>query len=140
MTRPGEPLIVRPGLVVDGADLDERFTTSGGPGGQHANRSRTRVELRLDLRTCAAFDGHQRALLIERFGPEVRVVVDDERSQSRNRALARDRLAGRLRAALVPNRTRSPTRATRGSRQRRLASKQRRGDLKRLRRRPTSED
>ncbi len=140
MAAPDEPLVVRPGLVVPATELDERFTTSGGPGGQHANRSRTRVELRLDLAASTAFSEHQRAQLVERFGTELRVVVDEERSQLRNRDLARERLAGRLRAALVPQRSRTPTRPTRGSRQRRLDAKHRRSDVKRDRRRPSGDD
>lgn len=132
--------MVRPGLVIPADELTERFTTSGGPGGQHANRTRSRVELRVDLLTCRAFSDHQRALLVARFGPELRVVVDDERSQSRNRELARDRLAARLRAALVPQRTRTATRATAGSRRRRLDAKRHRSELKRARRPPTSDE
>lgn len=137
---PDEPLTIRPGLVIPSADLDEHFAASGGPGGQHANRSKTRVELRLDLLACDALSEHQRSLLVERFGPTVRVVVDDERSQLRNRALARERLAARLRNALVPQRTRRPTSATAASRRRRLESKRRRSDVKAQRRRPTGED
>ena len=111
-------VVVRPGLHVPAAWIDESFSTSGGPGGQHANRSRTRVELRLDIRGCPAFSEHQRSLLVERFGPELRVVVDDERSQLRNRDIARERLAARiariavispaLRASLIQARLRLP--------------------------------
>ncbi|MBS1837410.1 MAG: aminoacyl-tRNA hydrolase [Actinobacteria bacterium] len=140
MAEHDEALTIRPGLVVAGSELDERFTTSGGPGGQHANRSRTRVELRIDLRRCTTFDDHQRSLLVERFGTEIRVVVDDERSQMRNRALARERLAARIRGALVPQRTRTATRATRASQRRRLDAKGRRSELKQQRRRPTDQD
>ncbi len=135
-----DELWIRPGLAIAATDLNERFTTSGGPGGQHANRSRTRVELRLDLRSCASLSEHQRAVLVAHFGPEVRVVCDEERSQLRNRTLARERLAGRLRAALVPQRTRRPTNATRASQRRRLDSKRRRGAVKSQRRRPSADD
>jgi ribosome-associated protein len=135
-----EPLVVRPGLVIPAAELDERFSPSGGPGGQHANRAHTRVELRVDLTTCSALTDHQRARLVERFGDDVRVVVDEERSQLRNRTIARERLAARLRAALVPTRTRRATRPTKGSRQRRLEGKRQRSQVKRDRRRPSSED
>jgi len=135
-----DALWVRPGLVIPHGELEERFTTSGGPGGQHANRSRTRVELRLDLMTCPSLSEHQRDLLVARFGPDLRVVVDEERSQLRNRAIARERMAGRLRAALVQPRTRRPTRATRASQRRRLESKRRRGDIKSQRRRPSGEN
>ena len=140
MAAPDEPLVVRPGLEIPATELEEQFSTSGGPGGQHANRARTRVELRLDLVSCSAFAEHQRARLVERFGPEIRVVVDDERSQLRNRSIARDRLAARLRMGLTPPRTRSATRPTKGSRQRRLETKRQRSEVKRHRRRPSSDD
>ncbi len=135
-----EDLQVRPGLVIPAAELDERFSTSGGPGGQHANKTATRVELRFDIAGSSALSEHQRDRLTERFGGEVRVVVDEERSQLRNRALARERLAGRMRNALVPVRSRRPTRPTMGSKRRRLDAKRQRGETKRDRRRPTGED
>lgn len=140
MATPDEPLVVRAGVVIPAGELDERFSPSGGPGGQHANRSHTRVELRLDLTTCTALSEHQRARVVERLGDEVRVVVDEERSQLRNRSIARDRLAARLRMALTPQRTRTATRPTKGSRQRRLEGKRQRSQVKRDRRRPSTDD
>ena len=132
-------VVIRPGLHIPAAWIDESFSTSGGPGGQHANRSRTRVELRLDLRGCPTFSEHQRSLLVERFGPELRVVVDDERSQLRNRRLALDRLRRRLADALKLDPPRRPTRPSRGSVERRLDAKRRQGDRKRDRRRPSDD-
>ncbi len=131
-----EDLPVRPGLVIAGAEIDERFSTSGGPGGQHANRSQTRVELRFDVAASTSLSEHQRDRLLAALGAEVRVVVDDERSQLRNRTIARERLAGRLGNALTPTKVRRPTRATRGSQVRRLESKKRRAETKQTRRRP----
>ena len=81
-------------------ELEWRFTPSGGPGGQHANRSNTRVELRFDVAGSPSLGPRQRARLIERLGPLVRVTVDAERSQLRNRAIALERLADRLGVAL----------------------------------------
>ena len=127
---------MRPGLVIPGVEIEERFSTSGGPGGQHANRSQTRVELRFDVAASPSLSDHQRERLLAALGDEVRVVVDDERSQLRNRTIARERLAGRLRNALAPTKVRRPTRATRGSQVRRLESKRRRGETKQARRRP----
>jgi ribosome-associated protein len=132
-------VVVRPGLVIPAAELDERFSTSGGPGGQHANRTQSRVELRFDIAGSAVLSEHQRSVLREHFGDEVRVVVDEERSQLRNRQLARERLAGRLRIALTPRRNRRATRPTRASAARRLETKRKRGDIKRARRRPTAD-
>lgn len=122
-----------PGLgTIPGADLEWRYTTSGGPGGQHANRSRTRVELRWDL-TKADLTTTQRERLVRRFGDIVVVVADDERSQSRNRALARSRLAERVAAALVVPRRRVGTKPGRGARQRRLDKKRQTSDKKKSR-------
>ena len=135
-----EDLPVGRGLVLPAAEIEERFTTSDGPGGQHANRARTRVELRFDIAASEALSDHQRQLLSARFGDEVKVVVDDERSQLRNRMIARERLAARLRSALVPPRPRRPTRPTRGSKVRRLEAKRQRGEVKRARRRPSGDD
>ncbi len=133
-------LPVRPGLTLPAAEIQERFSTSGGPGGQHANKTATRVELRFDIAGSPSLSEHQRARLTERFGPELRVVVDDERSQLRNRSLARDRLAARLASALTPTRHRRPTRPTKGSQTRRLQAKRLRGETKQARRRPNTDE
>ena len=117
-------------------ELQVSFSTSGGPGGQHANRSHTRVELRLDLEASSAFGPVQRQRVIDRLGPEIRVVVDEERSQTRNRGIAEQRLVERLREALHVDPPRRPTKPTRASKERRIAGKQRRADLKKTRRRP----
>ncbi|MEI2696973.1 MAG: alternative ribosome rescue aminoacyl-tRNA hydrolase ArfB [Microthrixaceae bacterium] len=133
-------LPVRAGLTLPGHEIEERFSTSGGPGGQHANRSATRVELRFDIAGSQVLTDHQRTRLTDRFGDEIRVVADDERSQTRNRSIARQRLAARLASALAPVRPRRPTRPTRGSQVRRLDQKQQRSQTKRDRRRPTRDD
>ena len=121
-------------------ELAVTYSTSGGPGGQHANRSHTRVELRLDVESSTAFGPVQRQRVIDRLGPEVRVVVDDERSQLRNRALAEERLVARLREALHVDPPRRPTKPTRASKARRVESKQRRSQLKQSRRKPGVSD
>ena len=108
-----------------------RTGPSGGPGGQHANRSHTRVELRFDIEGSPSLGPRQRERLLEKLGPSVRVVVDEHRSQARNRTLAQERLAGRLAAALVIERPRRATKPSRGAVQRRLDDKQRQSDRKR---------
>jgi ribosome-associated protein len=132
-------LEVRPGLVIPAGELQERFTPSGGPGGQHANRSNTRVELRFDVAASQAMGEGIRNRLVARLGPEVRIVVDEERSQRRNREIARVRLATKLRAALGRPATRRPTRPSAGSVARRVDQKRRRSQTKQLRRRPPPE-
>lgn len=121
------------------AELGVTFTTSGGPGGQHANKTATRVEVRFDVAASSAFTDAQRARVMRRLGAEVRVVADDTRSQLRNRALAEQRLAERVREALHVERPRRATRPTRAAQRRRVAAKQRRAEVKRNRRRPVEE-
>ncbi len=137
---PTDHLIVTRSVRVPRRELQVSFTPSGGPGGQHANRSSTRVELRFDVASSSAFGPGQRQRVLERLGPEVRVVADDERSQTRNRALAEERLVARLQSALHVERPRKRTKPTKGSQRRRLDAKSRRGEVKRQRRRPTRDD
>lgn len=134
-----DELLVTATVRVPRRELDVTFTTSGGPGGQHANRAATRVELRFDVAGSAAFTDAQRERVVRALGSEVRIVADDTRSQVRNRALAEQRLVERLREALHVDRPRRATRPTRASQRRRVAAKQRRGELKRNRRRPIDE-
>ncbi len=119
--------------------LDEfewRFTGSGGPGGQHANTANTRVELRFDIEASPSLGPRQRARLLDRFGPSVRVVASDRRSQAQNRALALERMRDRLAGALHVERPRVPTRPTAASRARRIEAKRRQAERKRNRQRP----
>ena len=122
-------------LPVD--EIELRFSRSSGPGGQHAQRSETRVEAILDVEASSALTPAQKRRVVARAGPVLRAVAQDERSQWRNRELAVERLVERLREALRVERRRRPTRPTAASRQRRLDDKRRRGETKRLRRPPT---
>jgi ribosome-associated protein len=122
-------------------ELEWRFSGSGGPGGQHANTSNTRVELRFDIEASPSLSPSQRARLFDRLGPVVRVVAADTRSQARNRELALSRLRDRLADALRTPRARRATAPSAAGRRRRLEAKGRRSDLKRQRRlRPGPED
>jgi ribosome-associated protein len=135
-----ESLRVNRSLRIPLEELEWRFTPSGGPGGQHANRSNTRAEVRFDIAGSPSLGPRQRARLLERFGPTIRVAVDDERSQLRNRALAQERLAARLGAALHIDKERRPTSPTTAARRRRLDQKRRRSEQKQQRRPPTATD
>jgi ribosome-associated protein len=137
---PDDPLRVTGSLRIPRREIQVTTSTSGGPGGQHANRSATKVELRYDVASSTALSAAQRRRVMERVGPELRVTAGDERSRSRNLALAERRLVERLRAALEVPERRRPTRPTRGSRERRLGAKQRRSQLKSQRRRPRPDD
>lgn len=134
------PVTVRPSLVIPDAELTEKFSASGGPGGQHANKAATRVELTWNVEESTVLSEHQRRVLTKHFGPVVRIVVDDERSQLRNRDIAEERLAARVRTALTPEKPRRPTKPTRGSQRRRVEQKRQKSRTKQLRQRPGRDD
>jgi ribosome-associated protein len=120
-------------------EIELRTSRSSGPGGQHANVTASRVEAVFDVEASTTLTDSQRARLLERLGPIVTAVAQDERSQSRNRELALERLAAKLAAGLRTRRKRRPTKPTRASRQRRLDQKRRTGEKKRRRQSPPLE-
>ncbi|MEV4902927.1 alternative ribosome rescue aminoacyl-tRNA hydrolase ArfB [Citricoccus sp. NPDC055426] len=137
---PGAPR----GLTVPAAELVEQFSRSSGPGGQGVNTTDSRVQLSLDLGTTSALDDSQReralaALAGRLTGTVLTIDASEERSQRRNRAAARQRLAELLREAVIPPIPRKATRPTRGSKRRRLEGKRQRSEIKQYRRRPRSE-
>ena len=136
----GAVLRVSRSLTVPVGELQWRATTPGGPGGQHANRTQSRVEVRFDVESSRVLGPRQRAVLLERLGPVVTATASDERSQARNRELALERLAARLSAALRVQRPRRPTAPSRAAKARRVEEKRRRGAVKRERRPPGAED
>jgi len=133
-------LRVSPSCIIPLEELEWRFSASGGPGGQHANTSNTRAEVRFDVAGSPSLGPRQRARLLERLGAEVRVVASDERSQARNRQLALERLAARLAEGLRIQTPRRPTRPTRASQRERVETKRRRGEVKRGRARPAPDE
>lgn len=135
-----EGIRVNAALTIPDHEIVTRFTPSGGPGGQHANRSNTRVEMTWDIASSSSIDDRMRERLVAKLGDAVRVVVDDERSQHRNRDLARDRLRVRVSSALYRPPQRRATKPTRGSKRRRVEGKRQRSQLKAQRRRPRHDD
>lgn len=132
------------GLRVPAAELVEQFSRSSGPGGQGVNTADTRVQLSLDLATTTALSDVLRARVLARLAPRLSGTVltisaSEHRTQLRNRAAARRRLAELLREAVVPHTPRPPTRPTRGSQRRRIEAKSRRSQIKAQRRRPGAE-
>jgi ribosome-associated protein len=113
-----------------------RFSRSSGPGGQHAQKSSTRVEALFDVEASEALSAAEKRRVLERLGPVVRAVAQDERSQLRNRELATDRIVEQLREATRVRRKRRPTKPSAASKERRLDEKRRRGQTKRLRQPP----
>jgi ribosome-associated protein len=129
-----ESIRVAPGVEIPAAELTWRFSTAGGPGGQHVNTSNTRAEVVFDLAASPSLRDDVRERLVARLGPVVSVVASDRRSQLRNRELAVERLVQRLRDGLVEPVRRRPTRPTLASKRRRLEAKRRQGDRKQQRR------
>lgn len=132
------------GLVVPAGELIERFSHASGPGGQGVNTADSRVQLSLDLATTVALNEKQReralSVLGDRLsGTVLTIAAAEHRSQRRNRAAARERLAHVLRAALTPPTPRRATKPTRASKLRRLADKKRRSEIKARRRRPDAD-
>ncbi|MDX6407949.1 MAG: ribosome-associated protein [Gaiellaceae bacterium] len=130
----GESIRVTRSVVLPLADVELRFSRSSGPGGQHAQKSETRVEAVFDVEASSALSDNQKRRVVARAGPVLRAVAQDERSQLRNRELAVERLVEQLRRALRVERRRVPTKPTQASRERRLDEKKRRAKTKRLRR------
>src|SRR5271165_7217317 len=133
-------LHVRRGLDVPLSEVAWRATTPGGPGGQHANRTLSRVEVQFDVAASATLGPRQRARLLERLGPVVRASASESRSQAQNRRLALERLAAKLDEGLRVQPARTPTRPTKGSQVRRVEEKRRRARTKQARRRPGEDD
>jgi ribosome-associated protein len=133
---PRESIQVNSRLAIPLEEVELRYSRSSGPGGQHAQKTETRVEAVFDVAGSPSLSKAQKTRLSERVGPVVRAVAQDERSQSRNRELAVERLAEAIRAGLRVPRKRRPTKPTAAARERRLAAKKRRGTTKELRRPP----
>jgi ribosome-associated protein len=113
-----------------------RTSRSSGPGGQHAQKSETRVEAIFDVEASSALSDAQKKRVLAKAGPVLRAVAQDERSQLRNKELATERVVEALREALRVPRHRVPTKPSKAAKERRLESKKRRGDTKKLRRVP----
>jgi ribosome-associated protein len=134
----GDAIRVTRSVVLPIAEIEYRTSRSSGPGGQHAQKSETRVEALLDVEASSALTEAQRRRVVAKAGPVLRSVAQDERSQLRNRELATERLVGQLREALRVPRPRKATKPSRAAVERRLDEKRRRGAIKRLRRRDDS--
>jgi ribosome-associated protein len=131
-----EFLRINGGTRIPMGDLVIRASRSSGPGGQHANMTSSRIEVSFDVQGSDALSPGQKALVLDRIGPVVRAVSQDARSQSRNRDLALERLADRIRGALHVDAKRRPTAPSRSAKRRRVEAKVKRGQVKKDRRSP----
>jgi ribosome-associated protein len=130
-----EFLHIRDGLSVPLPEIEIRASRSSGPGGQHANVTASRIEVTFDVHGSSVLSDAQKARISAKLGPRVTAVAQDARSQARNRELALQRLATRLRDALHVPRPRTKTKPSAGSKRRRLDDKRRRSETKQGRRR-----
>jgi ribosome-associated protein len=117
-------------------EITFRVSRSSGPGGQHAQKSSTRVEALLDVEASEGLTEAERSRVLDRLGAVVHAIAQDERSQLRNRELATERVLEQVRKAAKPTRKRTATRPTKAAQERRLDDKRQRGHTKRLRRPP----
>ncbi len=139
-------LTITPHLAIEEQEIDEKFVHASGPGGQNVNKVATSVQLRFDIRRSASLPTQVRERLLQLAGQRVSkdgiLVIEAHRfrTQEQNRQDARLRLAALIRRAATPPKRRRPTKATPASQARRIESKLRRGQLKRLRRRAPADD
>ena len=118
------------------SEIAFRYSRSSGPGGQHAQKTETRVEALFDVEASSSLTDRQKNRVMRKAGPVLRAVAQDERSQARNRELATERVADALREALRVERRRVATKPSKAAVQRRLEQKRRRSQTKRLRQPP----
>jgi ribosome-associated protein len=135
-----DPMPIRGDTAIPLREVSIRASRSSGPGGQHANKTSSRIEASFDVAASTALTDEQKRRIMRRLGPRVVAVAQDARSQTRNRELALQRLARRLSSALAVGRPRHATRPTRASVHQRRAVKQRQSARKRTRRRPSGDD
>jgi ribosome-associated protein len=131
-----ESIQVTARLAIPLEEVQLRYSRSSGPGGQHAQKTETRVEAVFDVGASETLTAAQKRRLTARVGPVVRAVAQDERSRWRNRELALERLAETIRAGIRVERKRRPTKPSAAARKRQLESKRRRSEVKRLRKPP----
>ncbi len=131
-----DPLRIRGNTTIALREITIRASRSSGPGGQHANKTSSRIEAIFDVAASSSLTDEQKRRIVARVGPQVIAVAQDARSQARNRELALQRLARRLSGALAVTRPRRATQPTRASVTRRLSAKRRQADRKRDRRSP----
>lgn len=136
----GGDLRVNARVRIPAGELQIRTSRSSGPGGQHANKTESRVEVVLDVGASAALGPNQKRRIAAKLGPVVRAISQSERSQLRNRELALERLADRLAGALRRDKPRVATKPSRAARERRLTGKHHRAEIKGARRRPSADD
>ena len=130
MTESDQILSGGPKCQIPTSEVSWNFGPSGGPGGQHANRSNTRVEATLDLASAQGIEENVREVLVAKLGSVMKVTVDKHRSQFRNRELALSRIESQLQEALIKEKARRPTKPKKSAVERRLKNKRKQSERK----------
>ena len=141
----GSGILVNDSLSIPDSELEVRVSRASGAGGQHVNKTSSRVEIEWNIARSSALSDAQRELLMVSLASRlsetgaIRVVASDTRSQHRNRQAAEKRLAAVVAKALVVRKKRKPTRRPRGANEARLTEKKKQSEKKRDRKRPPTE-
>ena len=141
----GDGLRVNESVVIPRAELEIRASRSSGAGGQHVNKTSSRIEISWNIARSGAVTDEQRARLLQKLSSRlsedgaIRVVASDTRSQLRNREAAEQRLAETIAKALVVPRKRTPTKRPRAANEARLVEKKKHSERKRERKRPITD-
>ncbi len=126
-------------VVIPAREVVFTASRSQGPGGQHVNKVNSRITLHFDIQASCSLTDFQKRRLQQAFPTRItsegilRLHCQMHRGQSMNRAELIDRFAELCRRALVPKRTRVPTKVSRSAKERRLEQKKQRGQTKRKR-------
>jgi ribosome-associated protein len=141
----GEGIRVNESVLIPRAELDIRASRASGAGGQHVNKTSSRIEISWNVAASSAITEEQRERLLARLSSRlsddgaIRVVASETRSQLRNREAAEARLAETIAKALMVPKKRKPTRRPRAANEARLTEKKKKSDRKRERRRPITD-
>lgn len=141
-----QDLFIDERLTIPAAALTFTASRASGPGGQHVNKTNSRVTLRWEPTQTPGLYGAREDLVLRRLANRINAEgalllhVDEGRSQRQNREIARARLATLIRRASVRPKPRVATKPSRGAKQRRLSEKSKRGETKRMRQRPRGDD
>ena len=137
---PDDDIKVNDDLSIPRSEIETKATRSSGAGGQHVNKTASRIEITWNIRTSRSLTDEQRERLLAKLASrlseegEIRIVASDTRSQLRNREHAEKRLADLIGRSLAVKKRRKPTRRPRAANEARLTEKKKHSEKKRERR------
>jgi ribosome-associated protein len=141
-----EDLPIKNGIVISGHEIEVTASRAGGPGGQHVNKTSTRITLRWNAQHTTALSNEQKERVLQKLAHRLTTTGDliihhaASRSQEQNKKMARHRLAEEIRKALHVPKKRMATRISRATKEKRLQEKTHRGAIKNMRRKAFDQD